>query len=164
MSERTVIYYGYPTPLGQLRNQALSAPSYFYALPIVEVLLEYCWRRGGDAEVEAMIVEIRQHFHYVCPISIAPASENNLPRRVIDEDAEVVELLLPIFYGVEDQARKFLKLVKSSKPTQITALVNSLVKQGKISELSCKRDLWSVLHDAGLYKPTESNWNSQIHF
>ena len=48
------------------------------------------------------------------------------------------------------------------KPTAVTALVNRLVRENKISALSKKRDLWKVLHDAGLYKPTESNWNLQV--
>lgn len=78
------------------------------------------------------------------------------------KDDEVIRQLIPICYGSRQDAEDFYHSVQGMKPTAVTALVNRLVIENKISALSKKRDLWKVLHDAGLYKPTESNWNLQV--
>jgi hypothetical protein len=43
-----------------------------------------------------------------------------------------------------------------------THIVNLWVREKRISSTHCRRPLWTVLHEAGIYKPTESNWNTQI--
>lgn len=80
------------------------------------------------------------------------------------EDATdaIIDRLKPIFYGSEQDAKAFLESIQGMKPTQITAKVNQLVGEQKISELSSHRDLWKVLHDNGYYNKTESNWNMQV--
>jgi hypothetical protein len=84
------------------------------------------------------------------------------------DDAEIVEedilsnQLRPMFFGSEEETRSFLLEIKGMKPKQITARVNQLVRENKLSEISCHRDLWQVLHNCGIYTPTESNWNQQI--
>lgn len=75
---------------------------------------------------------------------------------------ELVEKLKPIFYGSESDAEVFLSSIKGMKPKQITDKVNQMVREKKISEMSSHRDLWKVLHDSGIYTPTESNWNQQV--
>ena len=52
--------------------------------------------------------------------------------------------------------------IQGMKATQITAKVNQLVVEKKISDMSQHRDLWTVLHDCGLYDKSESNWNQQV--
>lgn len=79
-----------------------------------------------------------------------------------DNFSDVVEQLKPIFFGIEAEAKAFLESIQGMKPTQITAKVNQLVSEKKISELSSHRDLWTVLHDNGYYNRTESNWNDQV--
>lgn len=79
-----------------------------------------------------------------------------------DMEESLASRLAPIFYGNEQEAEDFLAGIEGMKPKEITAKVNQLVREGKISKLSCRRDLWKVLHDSGLYKPTESNWNQQV--
>ena len=74
----------------------------------------------------------------------------------------LVEALRPIFFGNEQDIRDFLAGIQDMKPKQITDRVNRMVRERKISDQSCHRDLWKVLHDFGLYKPTESNWNQQV--
>ena len=74
----------------------------------------------------------------------------------------IVNKLKPVFYGSEEEARVFLERIQGMKPTQITDKVNQLVIEKKISDLSKHRDLWKILHDCGIYKPTESNWNQQV--
>ena len=80
------------------------------------------------------------------------------------EDATdaIIDRLKPIFYGSEQEARAFHESIQGMKPTQITDMVNQLVDEKKISELSSHRDLWKVLHDFDLYKRTEANWNMQV--
>lgn len=85
------------------------------------------------------------------------------PSTELDEQQQdVVEKLKPMFYGQTEDAKAFLVSIQGMKPTQITDKVNQLVKEKKISELSKNRDLWKVLHDCGIYGPTESNWNQQV--
>ena len=70
--------------------------------------------------------------------------------------------LKPIFYGNEEEARAFLVRVQDMKAVQITTLVNTLVSERKISEMSRHRDLYTVLNDCGIYDKSESNWNQQV--
>ena len=98
---------------------------------------------------------------YATPVTepqVAAEPQPTLP------DAEVLDKLLPLFYSNRAIAQQFLESIRNAKGTQITELVNNLVKERKLSSLSCHRDLWKILYDHGLYHATESNWNRQIHF
>lgn len=79
-----------------------------------------------------------------------------------DKQQDITEKLKPIFYGDIENTKEFLLSIQGMKPTQITARVNELVGAKIISDRSHKHDLWKVLNDAGLYLPTESNWNQQV--
>jgi hypothetical protein len=79
-----------------------------------------------------------------------------------DEQQDIAEKLKHIFYGQIEEAKNFLIGIQGLKPTEITAKVNELVGAKIISDRSHKHDLWKVLKDAGLYLPTESNWNQQV--
>ena len=81
---------------------------------------------------------------------------------VIDKRKEIVAKLNPIFYNDDKEASNFLSEIQGMKPKQITERVNQLVRARKISDMSRKRELWSVLHDYGLYDKSESNWNLQV--
>lgn len=74
----------------------------------------------------------------------------------------IVDELKPMFFGIEENARRFIESVQGAKPTQITDLVNQWVRERKISDLSRKSDLWRVLHDCGIYTKSKSNWNMQV--
>lgn len=78
------------------------------------------------------------------------------------ENTALTAKLKPMFYGNERSTNDFLNRIQGMKPTQITALVNQLVKEKKLSDLSSHRDLWLALHTAGLYDKSESNWNQQV--
>ena len=75
---------------------------------------------------------------------------------------EVTGQLLPIFYNNKAAVRDFLSNCLKMKSTQITEMVNRLVKDRVISDQSKGRDLWQVLHDYGIYTKTESNWNMRV--
>lgn len=79
-----------------------------------------------------------------------------------EQHAATVEKLKPLFFGIEQEARAFLIAIQGMKPIQITEQVNRLVTDGKLSELSRKRTLYSILHEANLYEPSEQNWCSQV--
>ena len=81
---------------------------------------------------------------------------------VSNDQQQVVDRLKPLFFGVEEEARAFFTQIQGMKATQITAKVNQLVVEKKISDMSQRRDLWTVLHDCGLYDKSESNWNQQV--
>ena len=84
-------------------------------------------------------------------------------KQMIKKKKEIVAKLKPIFFNNESEASSFLSEIQDMKPKQITDRVNQLVRERIISDMSCKRELWSVLHDYGLYDKTESNWNSQVN-
>lgn len=83
----------------------------------------------------------------------APASE---------QEKDIVDQLTPLFFGNEAEAKSFLTSINGMNPREITALVSKLVKERKISDLSCHRPLYKVLHNCGIYMRTESNWNNQV--
>ena len=109
-----------------------------------------------------------------CQVFNAPVSGcvfampgSNVTQQTADQPVSRKEDILtnqlkPMFFGAEEEVRSFLLEIKGMKPKQITARVNQLVKENKLSEISCHRDLWQVLHNCGIYTPTESNWNQQI--
>ena len=100
---------------------------------------------------------------YAAPVKaeVTPPIEESHPSL---SDAEVLDKLLPLFYSNRAIAQQFLESIHNAKGPQITELVNNLVKERKLSSLSCHRDLWKILYDHGLYHATESNWNRQIRF
>ncbi|MBQ7421424.1 MAG: hypothetical protein IJV27_04710 [Prevotella sp.] len=79
-----------------------------------------------------------------------------------EKEQDIVTQLKPIFYGSEEEVKAFFVSIQGMKPSQITERVRQLVKEKKISDLSCRRDLWKVLHDSGIYPCSESNWNQQV--
>ena len=77
-------------------------------------------------------------------------------------DEALVCKLAPVFYGNRELVAEFLGRIKGAKPTDVTAEVNRLIMERKVSDISCNKVLWEILHDNGFYAPTLSNWNSQI--
>lgn len=85
----------------------------------------------------------------------------------LEETAEnnetLLEKLMPIFYGNKEQAEDYIKNIKKTtndvEKVQYTA---QLVNENTISERSCHRVLYRILHDHGLYNKTETNWNKVI--
>lgn len=104
-----------------------------------------------------------QHAHlHQASATTAQPNENRQSAEPSTEDEEILDRLAPIFFGIRAEADSFLRRIRGMKPTDITQLVTRLVKERKISDKSYRRDLWTVLHDHGLYTRSEANWNSQI--
>lgn len=77
-------------------------------------------------------------------------------------DEETIEQLAPIFYGSKSDARNFLRMIEGAKPTQVVATANEMIREKKISDMSCNKPLWAILHANGYYAKGLNNWNSQI--
>ena len=82
---------------------------------------------------------------------------------VAEVDSYLLWQMTPVFNGNTDNAREFLMLVRGQLPTEITHLVCLWVRNKRICRTHCHRRLWTILHEAGIYKPTESNWNMQVN-
>ena len=76
--------------------------------------------------------------------------------------ANLVQRLLPVFKGSEENVRTFLKTIDGADPTDITRLVNNGVRKGDINPDCKNKNLWQVLHDYDYYTKSLANWNDQI--
>ena len=119
---------------------------------------------GNKVYVQVSYIDVHDNQNVYLSVDKAEVTVNDKVRQAAadDEQRQIVEKLKPIFFGIEDEARAFLTSIQGMKPTQVTEFVNQAVKEGKLSKLSCHRDLWKVLYDCGIYDKTESNWNSQV--
>ena len=79
-------------------------------------------------------------------------------------DAKLIEELTPLFYNTREEVVKYIsKLRTITNNTEKSKFTANLVNDGIISDLSCKKPLWSVLHSHGLYLPTLNNWCKSIN-
>ena len=80
-----------------------------------------------------------------------------------ENNETLLEELTPIFYGNKEQAEDYIKKIKNkTKDVQIVRYTAQLVNENTISEMSCRRVLYRILLDHGLYTKSESNWNQVI--
>lgn len=114
--------------------------------------------RQAFFDLDVMVELINKDIAKVMPVEVKEEEEIVLSP---EEDALLVQLQ-PMFYGSEDNAKTFLGSIQGMKGKQITDMVNMMIAEKKLSELSCHRDLYTVLHDAGIYDKSESNWNMQV--
>ena len=89
-------------------------------------------------------------------------SEDDATDNIEETERQLVLHLAPIFYGNTESAREFLLLSRGRRNLDVTFLVNSWIKDKRICIDHCHRPLWSILHVAGIYTATESNWNSLL--
>ena len=77
----------------------------------------------------------------------------------------VIEKLKPIFYNNETDVKEFLKEISGMQPNNITDLVNTWVKDQRISNYGNSRKgvLWEILNDAGLYTKSRQNWCRRVY-
>lgn len=79
-----------------------------------------------------------------------------------EADRQLAIRLAPVFYGKTDSARNFILLARERTSTEITSLVSMWVREKQICPAHCHRPLWRALHEAGIYRASESNWNQQL--
>ena len=112
-----------------------------------------------------------QHIHMGSqPVEDAPEGQEaedveGHDTKAAQDDADLVARLKPIFFNNEDDVRLFLKEVRGMNAGDVTDLVNRRVREKRISDYgnSRKGDLWSILHDAGLYGPSRQNWCRRVY-
>lgn len=103
-----------------------------------------------------------------------PADETEEERKLLSADGEYIEpmnekelteKLKPIFYNNEDDVRLFLKEIIGMKPNNVTDLVNTWVKDQRISNYGNSRKglLWEILTAAGLYTKSRQNWCRRVY-
>lgn len=110
-----------------------------------------------DTEAEAEENDVEEDIDEPEPVvaDVVVAEDDDPRKQLIDE-------LSPIFRHSHQQARDFLAAAEGMKPCMITQLVARLLRERKVDEDLCHRPLWKILHDTGIYKPSESNWNKRI--
>lgn len=100
-----------------------------------------------------------------------PAAEDADAEKVQDDctrqehvDEALVAQLMPIFYNNEKNVRQFLTEIRGMEQEAITDLVNRWVKEKRISDYGNSRKgvLWGILHRAGLYTRSKTNWNGRV--
>ncbi len=91
-------------------------------------------------------------------------AENGEVGQRVDAEA-LLERLMPIFYNNEDDARRFLKEITGMAPGDVTDLVNTWVREKRISNYGNSRKgvLWEILKDAGLYTKSRQNWCRRVY-
>ena len=88
-------------------------------------------------------------------------SEEEAPSIPSEIDEELINKLVPLFNS-EEEAQKFPNRIKGLDDKKITILVSQLWLKEVIADTTTKKDLWQVLHDAGLYTKGISTWNGQV--
>lgn len=114
-------------------------------------------QRGALYEYDIQLQMIHQ--------DIRKLLSTTLPADYETTGEDLVQDLKPLFYNNEDDVRLFLKEISGMQPNDITDLVNTWVKDQRISNYgnSRKGDLWKILYEAKLYPRTIQNWNRRVY-
>lgn len=83
-----------------------------------------------------------------------------ISREEDDKEAEIVKELASCFYGNEEDTRDFLKQIRNVQDRDKPAIAKQYLDAKKLSGLSSKRPLWTILKRYGLYSKGESNWST----
>lgn len=90
------------------------------------------------------------------------AAENDTNSCTDEDKRRLASQLAPYFYGNIEYAHEFLMLARGQKASDITTFVSIWVREKRICPAHCHRPLWTALHEAGIYKASESNWNQRL--
>lgn len=92
-----------------------------------------------------------------------PETQTKATEIISDKTKDTLHDEVAYMFEYEEDVDTFLTLArKAQKPTEITTNVRKMVAAGRIKKDYCKGTLWKVLHDAGIYKRSDSNWNTQV--
>lgn len=92
----------------------------------------------------------------------AQIEDDEVKRLTQEKEKMTIELLLPVFYNIEQDVKEFLNKIHDRQDTEIIDTVCEFLKARKISDKSKGRPLWRVLHAAKYYRATEANWNTAL--
>ena len=80
----------------------------------------------------------------------------------IADKTKLLTDLLQFFYSDEKETCRFIDIIASCRPIDITNEVKRLVSENKVSDVSCHKPMWEVLNRYGLYTRSLDNWNKNI--
>ncbi len=115
---------------------------------------------------EVMDKEIKLQFQFDnlrrCSENLLNETEEDNER--VNSEELIIKQLKPIFFDEEEEAKNYLKQMKKyTKNMEKVQFTAELVNTKKISNLSCHRDLYTILNSRGLYEPQESTWNKGLN-
>ena len=123
---------------------------------IAELEAENEGLRASLKEQVAEIASIRQQFEEC-------KSQLKAIKKQIEEcDKWVVELFSHFCYEDEHVAREILGEIRGKEDTVIADIILERKQKNQISPKTQNRDLWRILHAAGLYQGTEGNFNTAL--
>jgi len=148
----------YKVTVAEVEEQAKALPRGLYQLwnedPTLFVKVLYGMRLSN--------VDVRRVLS--CLVWLQVMNEDDQLEEPLSDDYlnPIVDEIAPIFFDDRLAADAYLKAIAKMKPTEITAYTKKLIAANRISPERCRRDLWHILHEHGLYPRSESNWNQQI--
>lgn len=75
----------------------------------------------------------------------------------------IVELLLPSFYGIEADARSFVRKIDNGMDSDgVAEVARRYYLDNKIIKSKRGRSLWEILHAAKLYDKVEQSWTREM--
>lgn len=85
------------------------------------------------------------------------------PEYQSDEDQQLVDELMPMFYGNEDCVRDFVRRARLCvKSLAVAKLAEEFLNDKKIRPEMVRRPMYRVMLQYGLYDRSESTWNRSI--
>ncbi len=115
-----------------------------------------------SASYESRIKELEEENKQLKNAPHAQIEDDEVKRLTQEKEKMTIELLLPVFYNIEQDVKEFLNKIHDRQDTEIIDTVCEFLKARKISDKSKGRPLWRVLHAAKYYRATEANWNTAL--
>lgn len=79
-------------------------------------------------------------------------------------NVELVKKMCPLFYNNIVVTNSFIEKIKSTNTnTETTRIAAEFVNKKLLSDLSCKKPLWEILHNNNLYSAKLNNWCKSIN-
>ena len=121
--------------------------------------------RKEDRSLEGFhkVPDINEYYKMKERMKVIPNNNDEQKDESLLDDLK--ERLKPIFYNHDENIKLFLKTIRGMKQNDITDLVNKWVSERLISNFGYSRKgvLWTILHDAGLYKRSKQNWCRRVY-
>lgn len=137
-----------------------------YEARIAELEAELKSRDERIAEKDAEIAAMQQQLEQKVFRSTKPEEailKEEIDRLKQKREDMLVELLLPSFYNIETDARRFVKQIDNGMDSDGVAEVARQYYLGnKIVKSKRGRSIWEILHAAKLYDKVEQNWTYQM--
>lgn len=119
---------------------------------------------GGTFNGPVYTSPLKKHDSVEAAEEMAEAESGEIKAEQATESVSCIEdELLPIFYGSKEEVEHFMQAIKGAKGVQVVNQVCDLVKRKIISDVSCRKPLWSILNQHGYYTKSYSNWTKMVN-